>query len=385
MSWTDKELDELFKGAAEEQSFEYRKEYFNDIEGQLPVRKRRVGLLWWGGGFLSLLGLIVLMINTPDVEDRKYSSVTTPVESSAKGFTSIEQQLKRIPNAKGSTFAVGDRSDDIRQVPNKLIAGENASEFALVEDLSYKTDLVDDGVSRVAENIPFDVEKLEPKNLCLPVSGNIIKRDFHLSSQRVKGISFYAELSAGAGQSPVKDSELGSSMSYTYGISAGAEYRFNKWSVSGGLGVARRHFENVYIQERSVIYGFGVNNFDNQYNFNSLISLEIPLRLGYRFGDHLVEGGVTTSCALLTTVHYQEQMDGETLRQGSGIAGSHMFDRVVVRPELRYAFRLSNNWTLGAGVSMQVGSGIASDRIKGDQQSMPLSGTVSIKRSFEFH
>jgi len=48
MSWTDEEIDKLFKEASEQPAFEYKASYFQAIEEQLPVkRSRKIGLWWW--------------------------------------------------------------------------------------------------------------------------------------------------------------------------------------------------------------------------------------------------------------------------------------------------------------------------------------------------
>ena len=41
MSWTDDELDKVFRDAAEQPVFEYQSSYFRDIEKQLPIKKGR--------------------------------------------------------------------------------------------------------------------------------------------------------------------------------------------------------------------------------------------------------------------------------------------------------------------------------------------------------
>lgn len=58
MSWTDEEIDKLFGDASAQQTFEYRPEYWKDIEKQLPVNKKRKPVFWWMTGGVFLLGII---------------------------------------------------------------------------------------------------------------------------------------------------------------------------------------------------------------------------------------------------------------------------------------------------------------------------------------
>jgi hypothetical protein len=63
MSWTDEELDQLFSDAASNATVEYNDAYWKDIEGMLPVRKKRKGLLWWmgGAGAIVFFGSLLLV------------------------------------------------------------------------------------------------------------------------------------------------------------------------------------------------------------------------------------------------------------------------------------------------------------------------------------
>ena len=49
MSWTDEEIDKLFKESASEVSFKYDNAYFKEFEAaSLPVSKKGKDFLWMG-------------------------------------------------------------------------------------------------------------------------------------------------------------------------------------------------------------------------------------------------------------------------------------------------------------------------------------------------
>jgi hypothetical protein len=48
MSWTDEEIDDLFRDGASNQSFEYDNSYFSEIEAALPVNGKGKDFLWLG-------------------------------------------------------------------------------------------------------------------------------------------------------------------------------------------------------------------------------------------------------------------------------------------------------------------------------------------------
>ena len=69
MSWTDEEIDNLFKGAANAQSFEYNDAYFSEIEAALPVNKKGgKDFLWMGTAllFIAVLTTGYFVSNTGD-------------------------------------------------------------------------------------------------------------------------------------------------------------------------------------------------------------------------------------------------------------------------------------------------------------------------------
>ncbi|TNE97719.1 MAG: hypothetical protein EP322_06185, partial [Bacteroidetes bacterium] len=66
MSWTDKEIDELFQNAAKEkQSFVYKGEYWGEMESLLPEKKTGRDLLWIVSSMIFGTVLIGAMLRSP--------------------------------------------------------------------------------------------------------------------------------------------------------------------------------------------------------------------------------------------------------------------------------------------------------------------------------
>ena len=108
MSWTDDELDQLFSDAASNATVEYNDAYWKDIEGMLPVRKKRKGLLWWmgGAGALVFFGTL-LLVQVPFTT--KSTVAKEPVRKLASGSTtdmsvnsSASSQVKKSVNSTES-------------------------------------------------------------------------------------------------------------------------------------------------------------------------------------------------------------------------------------------------------------------------------------------
>ena len=47
MSWTDDEIDKLYQTGAAGSQFEYKAEYWREMEAMLPIQKKRGDALWF--------------------------------------------------------------------------------------------------------------------------------------------------------------------------------------------------------------------------------------------------------------------------------------------------------------------------------------------------
>ena len=82
MSWTDHDMDHLFRNAEAKQDFNYDPHFFEDIERQLPVKRSRQSGAWWISSFV-MFGLFSLLFVTR-LSD---AVITSPVKSGST-FTS---------------------------------------------------------------------------------------------------------------------------------------------------------------------------------------------------------------------------------------------------------------------------------------------------------
>jgi hypothetical protein len=378
MSWTDEEMDELFRNAASEQCFRYKSEYFNDIEVQLPVRKRGAELVWWSSAVGCILTFVALLMTSERTDFASHNSATD--SSSLKGKLLKSEVVRRFSQQQGGSIMPEVRN---QVIDNNLSSIYETALSPLNEPFNLQEAQIVLQSKEMVSAITSDIGELKLRAADSFSGFELVERTFSAEQTVKHRFSIFTEVTSGFGESPIRNAESGKNLSAAYTLSMGAFFERNKWRLSAGAGITRIHFDNVYIKERSLVYGFGVVNYDNQYHFNSLIALEMPIRVGYRFGPHRVEAGLNTSINLSTTVRYQESIDGVMHREGSGIASTELFDRINFRPELRYSVELRKSWEIGVSAAVQVGSGIASERFKGIENQLPLSGSFSLRRTFD--
>lgn len=394
MSWTDKELDELFKDAAAGQSFEYNAAYFKDIEAQLPVNKsKKRGFIWfWGSAGLILIVLSSLLFVNKSKKSEVHLADRTPerventfeLTNSEKNISGLEN--RRDDNEMQNVFSGNAINSEDSKVQNDQIETTELNVKTFNSTVKNEFAVIDqEGMASESLHL-LEIGTLAITNIQLsdPLSPELVDQAFTMPLLNRSQSKLYVEFAGGIGQSPISSSENGSTKSFNWSLGGGYIYSRNKWSVSAGVGVGELYFDNLYIKERSMIYGFGVNTFDNQYEFTSMFKLDLPVSFSYRFGSHELNAGLNTSIPLFTRVSYVELKDGlENINGKSMSTTTPYFRRMFFEPSIGYRFELDNNWSIGANLKAQLINPLGSDRIKGDRNNMPLSGQITLRRIFE--
>ena len=121
MSWTDEEIDQLYKNSAERVSFEYKNEYWKEMEAMLPEQKGK-DFLWFLTSFL-FLGIVAsgVLLNSTELNEVNESLANekeaTPLiamvsmeEKEVFGF-GIEQKLGPKSARNGSNRSAWERNN----------------------------------------------------------------------------------------------------------------------------------------------------------------------------------------------------------------------------------------------------------------------------------
>lgn len=394
MSWTDKELDDLFKDAASGQSFEYNAAYFKDIEAQLPVnKKKKRGIIWfWGSSVVVLILLSSLFV----FKSSDQSSTHMWTQSPEVGKQKINQEISNTSTVEPKN-SLSERSDQLLfegKLKDATINNNKKNQLTKsnIDDKQVKSDLNKDFLSfedskeiesamQGSDIGSLEIAEILSTNPSLP---EVHSQNFINPILNRKKSKIYIEIAGGLGQSPVSSTENGSSRSLNWNISGGYILSKNDWSLSAGVGIGEHYYDNLYIKERSMIYGFGVNTYDNHYQFTSMFKLDLPMNFSYRFGSHELSAGLNTSIPIFTRVSFVELKDGIENNNGKSFSTTTpYFRKVYVEPSLGYRFDLDENWSIGATLKAQLMNPLGSDRIKGVQSKLPLSGQITLRRTIE--
>jgi hypothetical protein len=426
MSWTDEELDQLFSDAASNATVEYNDAYWKDIEGMLPVRKKRKGLLWWmgGAGALVFFGTLLLVQfpfttkssvgneNSPELANSSVTDLNESATSSSsnrfkKSINSVESNTSLIEK----NLNISDNSASLQNThkykaakgpdnPKKAFQQKVKSNEAIVEPVRLvdNSSLVNEDRGlfnpiQIVESKSNEIQQEEMVSEVIPTLATIGINPLYQAAELIPTFyslksrsphALYAEMGLGIGQSPIASSENGSGMSKNYGLQLGYSFQKSNFRYSAGLGISLQQFDNVYIKERSLIYGFGSNSVDNHYRFSSLMRIEVPLAIGYQFKRHTLSAGANFSFPVIAGLSYTKFVDGNMAVEEKGYTSTEFFKPFGAELQLGYAYHLGSNWELGAKVQMQLINPIASDRILGKTNALPLSGQVALRKTIVF-
>ena len=429
MSWTDEEIDKIFGEAADKQVFEYRSEYWNDIEKQLPIQKQSKRAYWWWTAnifFLGFLGFLAFDASKETNVANKNDTVTaTNPFSSASVENSIitnktnaiqktkfeldENQVigktANIKNGGNTDFIEHENFERVLPVKGKIdkvyldqkrkVEIENISENQIVDLESEASILVGQENSKNSiETIELKAEiqeeviendPLELNTKAVFISENVSNLEpvlFPYKKDKLR--KMYVEVFGGVGQSYIKNETNQNVVNATIGGVVGLSFPVKRFNISAGLGLQGTKFDQLNILERTKIYGLGSEILENSYEFSSIYSLTIPLSATYTIGRHSMSLGITSNINLMTQLKHRQTLDGDFKSYNVGFSDVSFFNRFGLLPSLGYSFHINEKTQIGIRMNIQLLQQIQSKRFIGAPLNFPIDGQIYLKRTLDF-
>lgn len=391
MSWTDEELDKLFSDSAGEMTFEYKKEYFRDIEKHLPISKKR-DILWTGMTLLMGSIVVYLMIqpvNTVMNGSMMSHQLAQNTEQSSEVFaeklnTSIsEEELSQVvprdlslstlnsvqTNTSDSYVTTGDIDESATsfeevaktEVPSKSLEVNSISSIDLGQDENTLSQL--------------DAELLNTKalNQELMAAGPQIDR-----IDVTPGLDFFVQGVAGIGQGKMLPGEKVSKIT---GLGVGVELNRRKLTASFALNGVISHHEGMELSRISKVYGFGSTEYKSTIEYSKLFLAESELTLGYRMGRFTAFSGVNVNYLVTTesTVSSFENEKMNTLDVRKLYGYKTGLKNWGLKPMVGLSYDFKNRIQLGANFGAQVIQTVEPDYLEGTSRPLPLEGRLYLR------
>jgi hypothetical protein len=404
MNWEDKDIDDLFREAADSAQFEYNDAYFEAIDAQLPLRKRRALWIWFSVLIVALTagGLWIFTETTLPVDEKQISKTNkenlTESQVSAKETSAANEQAENDREAD-SGFGDTERMEPprIKQegiMKSVIISQSNQEELVVLtdEEIRLEDNRVEDNRfeenSIVSEEVtvinddPISSSVNEAEITQVELGEEVIINASHDLAILSPGLkprnSIFIEAAAGLGQSYIRSVENGANRMANYSLLVGYSYQRGTWSYRAGAGLNHKTFNNLNIADRSEIYGFGLTTYENSYSFSSLTSAQLNFGVNYQIRKHQIGLGLNLQIPVSPRITFSEYQNGELAASGSAFVDRSFF-RTTIEPELSYTFSLNKCFDLGMKIHAPILNPINSDRITGERAALPINGQVLLK------
>lgn len=403
MSWTDEEIDELFQGAASEQSFPYKEEYWAEMEALLPEKNTGRDLLWTITAliFVTLLTVGFWRNEIPVVNNESLRAESTLNKEdladvqidNTSSVTSNQSEFKQneILQSEPSTNVseVNNSSLDSKRIQESLATSIQLEKDTYTEQKIEKAYLPESTTNLTAKSRSRSIENDEVSNLqardieLLTTSNNDLLP--LLNQVRMSGANhaYYVQGVIGASQSLVQPS---GSVSSSFGFGAGWAMRKGNFVANAGLNLLVSNHSDLFLSRSAKVYGFGVENYSYNFNYKQLYELESQLDLGYQVKRSEFRLGLRPSYLLSSRVMISEAKsepgkEMETLeseKQVYSFTGG--LNRFGLKPSFTYAYHIKPTLELGLSLGAQMYSRIDADYLKEHTRNFVFDGQLYLRQ-----
>jgi hypothetical protein len=400
MSWTDDEIDKLYQTGAAGSQFEYKAEYWREMEAMLPNQKKRGDALWF---FFSALifGLLLtsvfiqepLSLNGDETllaDTRTFEDVTTQ-QSTIASETIDAEKPNGLENESTST-AVPHDEDDLKSMAQREISNpihpttrsdESSESVKPIDQQKAELNRSDNG-----ELKSIDVGALETRSLELTSIATLQEQSHPWDNAKINAVALngmFVQLLGGVSQSMV-DPSTGWSNSYGAGI--GYNLEKGRFILNVGLNWLISNHNDLELTRSAKVYGFGSEVYTYNIDYQQLYLLEGNIELGYLLGRHELKAGVRPSYVFSSRVRVSETATADqsftSEEHGSYYGYMDGLKRIGLKPTLGYAYRIRPDLQVGMNIGVQLLQGVNEDFVEGKNNNLPIDGQLYLRKTIRF-
>jgi len=401
MTWTDDEIEDLYKKALESQHIPYKEEYWTEMESLLDAQKKdkRKGFGWikyLSGLLLFILGIgyyfFVPQKNMPDTQQTTKKERIKTVH--------VQQKENKANKKEAKTKST---HTDISDKEIKKVLSDTIIVHKVQNDIEHTAETIDSLLMRGASSDM--VEFSDQKTVFLPISSLYFKpiplfsnlAELGLTSEQVNdpqfrnNMTWYTGAFVGLGTSYLSHSD----QQYTFwGLKMGGDYRYtDHFSIGMDLGFRRQQHTDLITQKEEIYYGLGEIRHSQKISYNRLQFIDLRLRTNYILGNMQI--GIHLSPSYLLGVKAEQEQKQQI--SGKMVAESNSYfydaDRSYVRTNnlksFGLDFGLSLRYDLPANTSLELGTTwrankiIATKLFDDENRTFPLRVELGIIKRFK--
>ena len=403
MRWDNQNMDEIFRDAYRNQSFEYSKDFFKEVEPHLfPQRLAKGRFAWIFLASSFVLGLWLTFDTKKDLKilpgaksmqtNSNFSSLrnTGIAENSNKlapnSTVGIAPTLKPVlppiallnleTNLLNSTVSVHSEKyfpDNIAKPSlfNSALDEKSLSvQFADRGAMSLETSPIGSMEVDIQKLQTLTVQKLLVQEKDYPLQPNFTKRKSIQQGGFVTANAHLGTLDFNGKRTHTK----------TYGLGAGySMYRGNMGFSIAVLGELQK--ANIYFTEASKHYAYDYTYSENILNYSTFYKMDFPLWLHYRKKKNNAHAGLLVSCIFNSKLDYTHKVNGEVRRQQTVYGADQGINTSLFNLQAGYGFQVTKRFELGVNATYRLNKMVNQEKTNNTAVS-PFSGEIYIRHSF---
>ncbi|MFN5417153.1 MAG: hypothetical protein ACK5B9_08865 [Flavobacteriia bacterium] len=405
MSYTDEEIDKLFREAGLNQKAPvFQDSFFEEVEALLPQKRNRKGIFWMLGLMASLLVGIgtFLGINYSD-------SKTQIVKSNLKNANKIIATNSNIQsNSNNLTTEIKNSSADVflnkagfenKYSSNKLAKTSNSFKdkkytthffennaittnalnnlIIESEDKASKDEKSLDGI----ENNEVSLAKLPAQNYGLNQSyGELLANPFPLKTAK---LFLTASLASGFSENFLKKVPAIGKPVFVNTIGLNLRYNFRKYNLSAGIQYSNYQTHELDLNRSSKVYSFEVTKYNQTIDYKWISTIQLPISIEKDFKNHTLAFGIDPSIVLGSCVDFSKNQNGiimEDARYYSNMIGLRRF---YLGAHISYDLKLAKDYAFGIKISNQLINPLDISKFEGEINKNPFQAQLTIKKYFK--
>lgn len=420
MSWTDEEIDKLARESAANSSVEFKPEYWTEFEKMLPASGKK-DFLWIFTAFL-----FVGLMGTTLVFNGLESNIAPQNATNASPSRQLAQNESELSAVNETDNQVDSESDSLHEMEGEATvekANENISlnnsnrsgqnqrlnagpsvtkksgmtpetiQMGMQPDLLINTNEIssepinNEQKSEYVASTKSETTELPISNLPLLGFGEFsvntsLLPGMEFSKQKMPAsASFYVNGFGGLSQSLITPSR---DISTSFGLGLGAQIQKGKFTFTTGVNGVWSNHKDLNLSRSTKVYGFGSNEYNYQFKYKQIYSLEAELTAGYRMGRHLINVGVRPSFIIGTKVAVVESINDKKTIDRNEYGYVDGLYRFGIKPTLGYSFDITSTLKIGVNLGVEMMPKIRDGYLVGSSSKYPVDGQLYLRKAIRF-
>ncbi len=393
MNWTEEDIDQLFKDSANQLNVPFQESYWTEMEALLPQTKKKKGLGWIFGGTIACLALISTFFFPENGAETK-NNVNQTAYNQIKNIEKLVHQTADVTtkNQSQEIIQITDKhskTNKVKSITNdpqfksfqKLASSEVLDGSEQISDVSHKFNVQENEVASPSQSADYELVSMQK----LPVTPIFKQENFLISSNfknnfsKRKSHSLFLQMGAGLSESFMQTSE-GNWMP-TINIGAGYQYSPQGFGFSAGLNLNTSFSDNLEINRKSKVYNFGSTNYEQNFIYKQIYTLELPVSVDFRKNRQTFSLGIAPTFIAGSLMRFSQLENGNLSQDEYYIGQKVGLSHFGLKPSLGYQLELTKGWNVGIQLSAQLMNQVDDSQFVGTIRNNPLSGQITIRKT----